>query len=51
MNRRKRPFNWLYLVQAEDLTTQSGSRLNEACKTCLWLGVSILLGVGFGQLT
>ncbi|MGL1863651.1 MAG: hypothetical protein OCC46_14090 [Pseudodesulfovibrio sp.] len=51
MDRGKRSFNWLYLVQAEDSTTQTNSRLMGACKTFLWLGVSILIGVGMGQLT
>lgn len=49
--RGKQQFNWLYLVQAEDSTTPACSRLTEACKTFVWLGVSILIGVGMGQLT
>lgn len=51
MRRHKKTFNWLYLVQAEDSTTPVYSRLNETCKTCVWLGISILIGVGVGQLT
>ncbi len=51
MDRGKRSFNWLYLVQAEDSTTETGSRLMGVCKVFLWLGVSILMGVGVGQLT
>ncbi|MDC0335341.1 hypothetical protein OAN24_00380 [Pseudodesulfovibrio sp.] len=48
---RRGTFDWLYLVRAEDSTTQAGSRFIGAFKTFLWLGVSILMGIGMAQLT
>ena len=47
----KRKFNWVYFFQAEDSETQPESRLAGACKAILWLGVSILMGVGVSQLS
>lgn len=49
---------WTYLFRAEDssdgprggLTQTEPSRLLGACKTLLWLGVSILVGVGVSRL-
>lgn len=51
MQRGKQAFNWLYLVQAEDSTTPAHGRMAEVCKTFVWLGISVLMGVGVSQLT
>jgi len=51
MRRGKTSFYWLYLFQAEDSTTRPQSRLAGACKTLVWVGVSILVGMGVSQLT
>lgn len=50
MERGKKKFRWSYLVQAEG-TTCEYTRAAGACKTFVWLGVSILLGMGVAQLT
>jgi hypothetical protein len=50
MTRRTVPFDWKYLLRPEGTDTAAPSRLAGACKTVVWLGVSILLGVGMGHL-
>jgi len=51
MQRGKRVFNWMYFFQAEDSRGVAESRLAGACKAFLWLGISILMGIGVSQLT
>lgn len=51
MRQIRKRFEWAYLIQAEDSMTPAYGRLAGACKTCMWLGVSILIGVGVAQLT
>jgi len=51
MRQFRNRFDWSYLIQAEDSMTPAYSRFAGACKTCMWLGVSILMGVGVAQLT
>lgn len=51
MRKATMPFTWLYLVQAEDSRTPAYSRIAEVSKVFIWLGVSILIGVGVAQLT
>jgi hypothetical protein len=51
MRKGKKTFDWLYLLQAEDSTTLTQSRLAGACKAIVWVGVSILIGMGVSQLT
>lgn len=51
MTRGRQKLDWKYFFRAEDATTQIESRLAGACKTILWLGISILIGVSVGQLS
>jgi len=51
MHKGKESQSWLYLFQAEDSTTPVMGRLMGACKTFVWLGISILLGLGVSQLS
>ncbi|MFH1913237.1 MAG: hypothetical protein ABIK45_03040 [Pseudomonadota bacterium] len=50
MTRKTAPFDWKYLLRPEGADSETPSRLAGACKTVVWLGVSILLGVGMGHL-
>lgn len=48
---RMKSFDWGYLILAESTDTRSACRLERLCKTAIWLGLSILMGVGVGQLS
>lgn len=50
MTRDIPPFEWKYLFLPEDADSAPASRLAGACKTALWLGVSILVGLGLDRL-
>ena len=45
---------WRYLLLPEDITCEGAGCLYpgtvRACKAVLWIGVSILVGVGLGRL-
>lgn len=51
MHKRAHSFHWSYLFQLEDSTTPEHSALARTCKSMLWIGVSVLMGMGVGQLT
>ncbi len=51
MRKGTQPFNWLYLVQPEDSTTQARCFAAETAKTVLWIGISFIISVGISQLT
>ncbi len=51
MQKGRKLFNLIYLFQAEDSTTVTENRIVGACKAFLWLGVSILMGVGVSSLS
>jgi len=50
MARKSAPFDWKYLLRPEDGENEPSGRLAGICKTAIWLGVSVLLGVGMGHL-
>lgn len=50
MTRSTPPFDWRYLFLPEGADSAPASRLAGACKTVLWLGVSVLLGLGLDRL-
>ncbi len=53
-SRKRKTFDWLYLLQPEDSTPLTEYGVTETCKLCktfLWVGVSFLLTVGLSQLT
>lgn len=49
--RRRDAFDWGYLILAEGSDTRGACRLERACKTAIWLGLAILMGMGVGQLS
>lgn len=50
MTRNTPPFDWKYLLLPESADGAPASRLAGACKTALWLGVSVLVGLGLDRI-
>lgn len=51
MRKAVHAFHWSYLFQVEDSTTPEHSMFARTFKSMLWVGISVIMGMGVSQLT